>query len=410
MMTSRNSAERGAALLTAMVAVAVLTAVATDLAYSSRVSLQIAANARDELRANWRARSGVTFSRLVLSLQKQLDDSMPPGAGIPMPRIQIWRLIPVGSTLADGLFPPAGPSAGPSTEGGAEARPASFEATIEDEGRKVNAQLEGYVQTGDRKLWQRVQSLYQLICDARWDPLFDREDARGVRSTREDILVRLRDWVDENSVTSSLVVGGGSSTTCGMVPGLPPFEDAFGDENQPYDRGEDRYRAKNARMDSLDELYLVAGVGDAFMAAFGDSLTVYPNLNDKQNVNDLDRARLVQFARTVAENPLNPVLLDPAFGQKLQKAIFEKTMGGIFSITASDLGTAIELAGVRVNRTLLADGPNSPFTDTSLTYRIRAKGTAGSVRTTIDAVVRIVPMQPGQTAPAQPLLIHWRED
>jgi general secretion pathway protein K len=401
-----------------MVAVAILTAVATDLAYSSRVSLQIAANARDELRANWRARSGVTFSRLVLNLQQQLDDSMPKGAGIPMPRIQLWRLIPVGSVLADGLFPPAGSpaaspagsSAGPTTEGGAEAKPASFEATIEDEGRKVNAQLEGYVQTGDRKLWQRVQSLYQLTCDARWDPLFDREDARGVRSTREDIIVRLRDWVDENSVTSNLVVGGGSSAACGMVPGQQPFEDAFGDENQLYDRGEDRYRAKNARMDSLDELYLVAGVGDAFMAAFGDSLTVYVGLNEKQNVNDLDRARLVQFARTVAENPLNPVLLDPAFGEKLQKALVEKTMGGIFTITATDLGTAIELAGVRVNRALLADGPNSPFTDTSITYRIRAKGTAGSVRTTIDAVVRVIPTQPGQTGPPPPALIHWRED
>jgi general secretion pathway protein K len=273
----------------------------------------------------------------------------------------------------------------------------------------VNAQLEGLAHTRDRKPRQQVQGVYQLICDARWDPLFDREDARGVRSTREDIIVRLRDWVNDNVASSGLVVAGGASTTCGMVPGQPPFEDAFGDKNQPYDRGEDRYRTKNARMDSLEELYLVSGVGDAFMAAFGDSLTVYLPRDDKQNVNELDRARLVQLARSVAENPVNPVLLDPAFGEKLQKAIFEKTMGGIFTISPTDLGNAIELAGVRVNRTLLT-GQNSPFTDISTTYRIRAKGTAGSVRTTIDAVVRLGATQPGQTAPPQPALIHWRED
>ena len=44
--------ERGAALVVAMVALALLSALAVDLAYESRVRLQIAANGRDELRAS----------------------------------------------------------------------------------------------------------------------------------------------------------------------------------------------------------------------------------------------------------------------------------------------------------------------------------------------------------------------
>jgi general secretion pathway protein K len=387
-----------------MVAVAVLTALAVDLAYTSRVSLQIAANARDELRASWLARSGVGMSRLVLSFQQQLDDALPRGGGAALPRIQLWALVPVGSGLVDGLF--AGPGAA-----GDGARQPSFDAKIEDEGRKANAQLEGLVQTGDRKLWLQVQSLYQVFCDARWDPLFDREDASGVRSTREDLLIRLRDWVDEDDRSSELVIAGGGGATCGMIPGQPPFADAFGDENQPYDRGENRYRAKNARMDSLDELYLVAGVGDAFMASFGDALTVYLPRDAKRNVNELDKRRLVQLAKIVADPPAQPTLLDAEFAERLHKLVVERTLGGLMSMSPRDFGTFVEAAGVRVNANLLVEtNPNSPFTDRSSTFRIRASGSAGAVRSSIDAVVRLEQAQAGTPVATPGRLIHWRED
>jgi general secretion pathway protein K len=401
--------ERGAALLTAMVAVAVLTAVATDLAYSSRVSLQIAANARDELRASYRARGAVSLARLVLNFQQQLDDAVPPGlalAGASVPRIQLWQLVPVGA-LAEGLFAAGAP---PPEGAGRAAPPAMADATIEDESKKVNAQLRGYAQTGDLMIWQNAQALYQLVCDARWDPLFDREDRNGVRTSRQDLLVRLRDWVNEATQSSALRATG-SSAPCGMIIGQPPFEAAFGDKNQPYDRGDDRYRTKNARMDSLDELYLVAGVTDAFMAAFRDGLTVYLPQDAKRSLNETDRARLVQNARLIAENPLNPTFLDPLFAERLSKLVFEKTLGGIFALTAGDFGQAVQAAGVPINAALLS-GANSPFSDRSTTYRISAKGAAGAVESRIEAVVRLgqaAVQVPGAQAPL-PTIIHWREE
>jgi general secretion pathway protein K len=411
-MRLRETGERGAALLTAMVAVAVLTAVATDLAYSSRVSLQLAANARDELRASWRARGGVSLARMVLTFQQQLDDASSSGAaglaalggGASIPRIQIFRFVPVG-TLADALFA----SSAPPAEGAAP--PASVDAAIEDESRKVNAQLRGFAQTADRKLWQNAMALYQLLCDARWDPLFDREDSHGVRSSRQDLIVRLHDWVTEGDQSSALAAAG-TSAPCGMVIAQPPFEAAYGDKNGPYDRGEDRYRTKNARMDSLDELYLVAGVGDAFMAAFRDSLTVYLPSDAKRNVNQTDRAKQVELARIIADPPLQPALQDPLFAERLSKAISDKTFGGLFSISPADFGAAVQAAGVQVNQTLLTtpNAPNAPFTDRSDTYRIRATGVAGVVESKIEAVVRIGQTTPGATAPPLPSIIHWRED
>ena len=67
--------ERGAALLLVLLVVAVVTVLATELAYDTRISLQIAANARDELRASYQARGAVALSRLVLHFQQRLDQA-----------------------------------------------------------------------------------------------------------------------------------------------------------------------------------------------------------------------------------------------------------------------------------------------------------------------------------------------
>src|SRR5512141_1581241 len=74
--------DRGAALLVVITAVAVVTAVAVDLAYNARVSLQAAANARDELRATYLAKSAVSMSRLLLHFQQQLDQTSTAMSGV----------------------------------------------------------------------------------------------------------------------------------------------------------------------------------------------------------------------------------------------------------------------------------------------------------------------------------------
>src|SRR5712692_3177853 len=70
---SRAARERGVTLMIVIVAIAILTAVATEFAYNSRVDLQLATNQRDEVRAYFLARSGIGLSRLLLRFQKQVD-------------------------------------------------------------------------------------------------------------------------------------------------------------------------------------------------------------------------------------------------------------------------------------------------------------------------------------------------
>jgi general secretion pathway protein K len=421
--------ERGAALLVVMVAVAVLTALAVDLAYDTRVSLRIAGNARNDLQASYLARSGVSLSRLVLSFQQELDDSMKVGTQafgqLAMPRPQIWRIVPVGSDLAKALFegsratpviPVEGAGAqtspGSSPEGAAAGRggpaPGTFAADVDDEGRKVNFQLEAL--GTNPLLAAQVQAVFQLVCDPRWDALFDRDDENGIRVSRQDLLVYLRDWVDDDEQGSALAASfppGG----CAMISPLNPFAEGFQDENYAYDRGQERYRAKNARMDSLDELHLVAGVTDAFMAAFEDAITVYLPRDEKRNVNVGDRRSLLELAKVMADPPNQPMLQDPQLPERLEQLVQQQTLGGMLSITPMQMGQIVTAGGVTVNQNLL--GPNGPFTDRASVFRIRSAGRAGDVTKTVDAVIRFKTQAApsGQQASATlGQLVHWREE
>jgi general secretion pathway protein K len=425
-----------------LVAVAILTALAVQLAYDTRVELQLAGNARDRLRAEYLARSGVNLSRLVLSLQQQLDAASgggpargpntktPAGGGAPqalqsavqglgaIPSLRIWSAVPVNSGLVQALFGggPAPDAAAP-REGDAPppARFGDFEgmfaADIEDEGAKVDAQLDSAYSTG--LLSAQVLGLWQLVCDPRWDPLFEREDANGTKITRQDLLVNLHDWTDDNEQTSALVASF-PGAACLAEIGRNPFENHFGDENFPYDRGEDRYRAKNHRFDSLEELYLVAGVSDAFMAAFGDRLTVYLKRDAKSTVDPRNPKALWDLAFRIADPQQQQALFDPQFPVLLQRAVLEQTMGGVLGIGGVQFAQIVSSLGVQVTAaSTSANSPQNFIGDRPSVFRIRATGAAGDVEARIDAVVTFDPTQtrggppPGQN-PGR--LVRWREE
>jgi general secretion pathway protein K len=448
-MTSRHgrrrSRERGAALLVVMVAVALVTAAAVDLAYQARVSLRIAGNARDELRAQSLARGSVALGRLVLHFQARLDESsgrtaallgtlgatggtgvagaigaaaQQAAAGVPRP--QLWRLVPVDSVLTSNLFG-SGWSDGGTAAGGAGAarRPAAqaapeglppapgaggpdgaFKAIIDDEDRKVNVQLDALDVGGLQGA--RLESFLALVGDRRWDFLFDREDAGGQRTSRTDLAVHLKDWVDDDQAQSS-------------VTGLMerPFEAGFGDENFAYDRGPDRYKAKNARFDSLDELFLVTGVSDAFMAAFGDRLTVYLGRNSRMNVNADDPEELLRNARIMANPPLQPILSDPTFAERLQKSVRELTMGGFLAMSPYQFAQLLETMQLTVNASYLQAANTDQrggFTDRSRVFRVRGVATVGTVEKSVEAVVTFDPDQAREQASQLGRLLHWREE
>jgi general secretion pathway protein K len=400
--------QRGAALLLAIVSIAVVTALTVDLAYDTRVSVQLAANARDELKAYYLARSAVGFSRLVLYFQQQLDAPATAIRGAPkagalggMPlslSLRLWEMVPVTSQ-AMGFFGGAAPPAA-----GAEAFPAfggfegSFDAKIEDEDRKIN--LRQFDSTTPYNTAQTVR-LAELVREPRWDFLFDRDDANGLRVSRPELFAAIKDWIDIDE-TGSAYTG---------AP-LKPFENGYGDENALYDRLPDRYQAKNADFDSMGELYQVAGISDAFMAAFGDRLTIYPDKSATINVNTDDPRELLLDAVVMGGGVVQPVMLDPAFVDKLRAALVLARPLPFLSLSAIQFAQVLQGLGVRVAPEYLAAanvGVSAAFGDRSTTFRIRGTGQVGEVKKSVEALVIFDRRALGLE---QDLgrLIHWSEE
>lgn len=393
---------RGAALLLVVASIAVITALTLDLAYNTRVSVQLAANARDELRALYLARSAANLSRLVLHFQQQLDGGPGggrPGGGIPglSLGIRLWELVPLNSSTL-GYLGGAPGAAADSEFASFGAFAGSFQAKVEDEDRKINLrQLDG---TRTYAFAQAVR-LAELIQDPRWDFLFDRDDANGLRVSRKELFGSLKDWVDPDET--------GSTFTANPYQ---PFESSYGDENALYDRLPERYRAKNAPFDSLDELYLVAGVSDPFMAAFGDRFTVYPALSSTINVNTDDARELLLNAVVMGGGVMQPALADPAFVEKLRLALALVRPFPFLALTPVQFAQALTALGVKVAPEYAAAanaGVSSAFGQRSTTFRIRATGTVGEVKRTVDQVVIFDRRSLGLE---QDLgrVIHWHEE
>lgn len=399
---------RGTALLLVITSIAVVTALTVDLAYNTRVSAQLAANARDELQATCLARSAVNLSRLVLHFQHRLDQpgglagvtggAVPGVSGLNL-TLRLWELVPIhgetmgflggtppSSTARDESFPAFGTFDG------------TFEARIEDEDRKINLRQFDAVRPFH---WTQASRMVELFADPRWDFLFDRDDANGLRVGRKELLAAVKDWIDIDETGSAFTANPNA-----------PFESSYGDENALYDRLQDRYKAKNAPFDSHDELYLVAGFSDAFMAAFGDKLTVYPDLSATINVNTDDPRELLLNAVAMGGGTLQPAMADPAFVDKLRMALALARPLPFMSVSPMQFAQVLQGLGVKVAPEYLNKsnaGVTGAYGEHSTTFRIRATGTAGAVKKSIEAVVIFDRRALGLENDLG-RLIHWHEE
>jgi len=418
-------------MLIVVVAIAVLTAVATDFAYNSRVDLQLAANQRDEVRAYFLARSGIGLSRLLLRFQKQVDNIQIPNIGALLSsltgsssksgstapgtqqstglNIQLWKLARIDCQMLQMMVkPPFGIEKavkGPAPIRGTDDLEVAskmatrsfggfngcFLATIGDEEEKLNVNKLNGLQFSTQAT---VARLLDLLGDKRFDFVFDREDANRVKVTPQDEVINLRDWIDEDETQSALNLTGQGD----------PFVRGFSDENSFYDRYVPRYRTKNAAMDTLDELYMVHGVNDRFMAAFRDRLTVYSDINSKLNINTDDPLLLrLAILSMVDPTKVPPQLADPYFMEDLIRRIRAARVLPGMGMSVNDFGALLKLAGVPVNASISANVQgNRLVSDKTSTFSIKSVGEAGSVQKTIEAVIRMDDQALGR-------LVYWRE-
>ena len=458
--------ERGVALLLVLVGIAVLSLVANEVRYNSMVELRLATNQRDELRAHYLARSGIGMSRLMLRFQKQIDQMPIPnfsgmlqgilgsnpalagllgggggagglgalagalgggaggaagllggaGAGgapgMSTASIQLWRMAKIDCHMLEGMVPEVTEKGGlapmaknkkfefddENPELGKEMQAKKFgsftgcfDTVITDEEERINLnKLDGTQLVAVVVANQLVSTLN----DKRYEFLFEKEDANRLKIPANEISIGMKDWIDEDETGSSLNLTGQGD----------PFLRGFSDENGGYSNYETRYRAKNARFDSLDEVFLVHGVNDRFMAAFKEKFTVYPDMNARLNINTDDPVMLEIAIRSIVNPiPLDPRLNDPIFIDTVIKRIRAARLFAMFGMSVVDFANIVASTGLAVNPTILNNPQNQRFIgDKSNTYRIAVTGSAGDVTRTITAIIRL--------DDGLGRLVYWREE
>ncbi len=466
----------GVALIFVLTTVAILTAIAVDFTYNTRVNLELAVQSRDELRARALAMSAMNFSRLLLHFQKQLDDAsgaagqglgglmqaaqsvgggggldslmnmaksagVDPsmvqnvmqgaigglGAGGAIPSIRLWEALPknaLDSNTVMAGFLAAQPAAGSdafkkSQETFADARPGPddswkpvqatfgdfgghFSAHITDEDQKINVQRLEYSLGGGPQA--TFVQLHSMIDSPKYDFIFDEEDANHDQVDRNDVITAIKDYIDADQQQSQLDPTVLNATTA-LSTSL--FTPGFGDENGPYMRYKRPYKAKNAKLDTLEELHMVYGINDAFMAAFKDRLTVWPDVNGKLNINTDDPRQLLVDITTAAANPLDPLLRDPQRLQLIMQQIQLVKRFPFIGLSVPTFVSIVEGNGIQVKPEIKANSAQNVYLgDKSSTFRVVATGEvqsgARTVKKTLTAIVRYDDGM-GQ-------LLYWHED
>ncbi|HEY2030754.1 MAG TPA: type II secretion system minor pseudopilin GspK [Myxococcales bacterium] len=426
---------RGVALILVLTTIAILTSVGVDFSYSSRVSLKLAENLRDETRAYYLARSGVNLARLLLHFQKQVDAmggqlsqtltgllgrTTPGGGALPNAPaagggglgIRLWEVIPIDSNAFMGFLSGSVAELGPmaplpdssasqsATESLSPVRQqhsfgqfdGSFTTKIVDENSRINVTALDGLSGGP--LAALIQ-LRAMMSDPKYNFIFDEDDAQHDRVQRDDVILAMKDWIDLDETGSALDP---TNTT-------NPFVNGFSDENSAYDRYTPRYKAKNGHFDSLQELYMVRGVNDRFMDAFGDRLTVWPDINAKLNVNTNDPQQMLTNIIIAAANPNDPLLRDPRLLQTILQEIQVHKMFSFFGMSAQDFVQILQANGIRVRQEIdprLNGNANNFFSSSSDTFRITAIGRMGRIQKQVTAVIRY--------DDGLGKMLYWKED
>ncbi len=388
------SDQRGMALLMVLVTVAVLSAMIVDFAYQNRINLDMAANTRDRVRAYYLARSAMNFARLILHFQGQID-RMTGGS------LKLYDLLPIESDLAKALTSgEMGKAFGmeglelDATKGFGDFE-GRFFAQIDDESAKININsLDGLPSVSAPVTAQ----LLALIGQPRYKTMFEAPDADDQYNTPADVAISIHDWIDaDNSmdtINPNAVIAEPFSQTSVFLPGTSS-------EDSRYDMLSDPYRNKNNPFLTVDELYMIRGVGDHFMEEFADRLTVYSDPNQLINLSAVKDP--LGMLTILCMQPQNLAMCtEQGLPQLLEVlALFFEFRNLMFPMTpnAEQINMLFQSQGVALDPYFLKNV--APFSDT---FSIKAIGELGDegeeVRVTIKAVVK-------NTLSGQEIL-YWR--
>ena len=268
-----NRREQGVALVMVLTVVAILSIFFVFFHESTTTALSIAASQRDQLRAEYIAKSGLNLTRLLISKEPQITRAVAPLYRLLIkrraPQINVWRF--ADQILGPFFNRPATDQLGSdedeialtssfdlSEAEGLESLGGTFHIAASVENSKINLNNPLFRSGTDAKRSTAMQ-LFMLMGGHQnpnpYDPLFSRQDADGHYTTPLDIVSAAIDWWDYDQRRTV------------FDPGSSMIGEA-GSEDDVYSSLDDPYQVKNAPYDSLQELRMIRGIDDDFWATF----------------------------------------------------------------------------------------------------------------------------------------------
>jgi len=319
---------QGFALLLSLIALMILAVLVTDLHEVTGQGFSASMAARDQLRAEYLAKSGINLTRMLIGQEKNLRQLVTPIWGLimqgrPPPQLPVWRFANVilepfanfegakenatdigfDMDLAEGLGMTGG----------------TFEIQAAAENGKISVN-DPRIQDLAVGRANVATPLYSLMGGSPpnpspniYDPIFSGFDEKGRLNTRLDVLANLIDWWDADEQRTN------------YDPVLQVVQSSGSEDADYYREQLDPYTIKNAPFDTLEELRLVRGVGDDFWASF-----VEPDRDDPSSrqitiygggrVNPNEGAPYVLLARlcTFTEIRDQPLCSDPTGMERIK--------------------------------------------------------------------------------------------
>lgn len=276
---ARDQGKRGIALIIAIMIISVMMLFTSDLILSSQVNLSLATSYRDNLKAEYMAKSGLNAAQLLLSADLAYDlfqAQQDPKATLSDGLGDFWSAmngLPIGgetlemmSSFQEQFELNAVLDSGVMDQ--LKLFDGSFTLDVSDESQRINV---NYCATS--RCSETLLMLEALFSCPAEKAFLEQKKVSG-----KELAYRIKDWVDTDSRAEEA--------------------SGYNDENDPYQRREPKLAAKNAPLDSVDELRIIEGWDEEVHAVFAPFLTVYPfqqSSTDKRfqiNINTASRALL----------------------------------------------------------------------------------------------------------------------
>jgi general secretion pathway protein K len=400
--------QSGVAFLITISSLSLLIALVAQFTYGTTVDAAQAANARDEVRAHYLARSAVSLSRLLIKIQssfvekvmdtarKMLNDQAGQDLGISLrvtdyatPLLGFFAGSKMETALLSGLI---GIDTADAT--GLGIPTGHMDAEITNEDGKIDINCGGGTVPERPKQLMVFRLLQALMASPRYNWLFEQRNAEGQFVDRVDLARALIDWADADEQAFAVDAN------------------AAGPEDYRYDQRDDPYLAHNNFYDTVEETNLVRGMDPDYAEAFASNFTVYasdPLQKCRVNLASVKgdcTPLIVGLVRAAlfpdpSKPPTDPSILDDNRLYPLASILCErgqavgfdsvKTLVGVLSNPAASISrddprfqlmqnlTGIAITEAQLSQVAYVQGPR--------VYRVVATGESGKVKKRIIVIL-----------------------